>query len=77
MKWALDFRMEEGDNRAPLTIGLHSDTYSEENTGYTQPLAARRSALSDFIDYALDTYDEVRFVTTVQMLQWMSEPTEL
>lgn len=77
LKWALELRMAEGDNRAPLTIGLHSDTYSAQNTGYSQPLAERRAALADFVDYALRTYPEVRFVSTKQLLMWMSHPTPL
>ncbi len=73
MKWALDLRLEKVDNRAPLTIGLHSDTYSSQHKGYTAPLEARRKALADFIGYAL-TKPEVRFVSAVQLLQWMSSP---
>jgi peptidoglycan/xylan/chitin deacetylase (PgdA/CDA1 family) len=73
MKWALDLRLEKVDNRAPLTIGLHSDTYSSQHKGYTAPLEARRKALADFIAYAL-TKPEVRFVSAVQLLQWMSSP---
>jgi peptidoglycan/xylan/chitin deacetylase (PgdA/CDA1 family) len=73
MKWSLDLRLDKVDNRAPLTIGLHSDTYSSRHTGYSAPLEARRKALADFIAYAL-TKPEVRFVSAVQMLQWMSSP---
>jgi hypothetical protein len=76
MKWALDLRLEKGDNRAPLTIGLHSDTYSTQHKVYTAPLEARRKALADFIDYAL-TKPDVRFVSAVQLLQWMSTPAPL
>jgi peptidoglycan/xylan/chitin deacetylase (PgdA/CDA1 family) len=73
MKWSLDLRLEKVDNRAPLTIGLHTDTYSSQHTGYAAPLEARRKALADFIAYAL-TKPEVRFVSAVQLLQWMSNP---
>jgi len=76
MKWALDLRLQEGDNRAPLLIGLHSDTYSSENTGYSQPLAARRQAVEDFLDYAL-TKPDVRFVSAKQLIQWMCSPAPL
>jgi len=76
MKWALDLRLEPGDNRAPLTVGLHSDTYSAVHKGYGAPLEARRKALVDFIDYAL-TRPEVRFVTAVELLEWMSSPAPL
>jgi hypothetical protein len=76
MKWALDLRLEAGDNRAPLTLGLHSDTYSAMQTAYTQPLADRRKAITDFIAYAL-TKPDVRFVSALQLLQWMSDPAPL
>lgn len=76
--WALDFRLAEGDNRAPLTIGAHSDTYSALNTGYdgVATLEERRKAVTDFIDYAL-TKPDVRFVTTQQLIDWMRNPVAL
>jgi hypothetical protein len=77
MKWALDLRLEAGDSRAPMTLGVHTDTYSEEQTAYPQTtLQARRKALTDFIDYALSKPD-VRFVSAKQLLQWMSDPKPL
>jgi hypothetical protein len=76
MKWALDLRLEDGDNRAPLLIGIHTDTYSTENTGYPQPLAERRQAIVDFLDYAL-TKPDVRFVSARQLIQWMCSPKPL
>lgn len=76
MKWSLDLRLEPGDNRAPLTIGLHSDTYSAKHTGYIPSLEERRKALVDFIEYAL-TKPDVRFVSAKQLLQWMSDPKPL
>jgi hypothetical protein len=76
LKWALDLRLEQGDNRAPLIFGIHSDTYSSENTGYSQPLAERRQAIVDFLDYAL-TKPDVRFVSAKQLIQWMCTPTPL
>jgi hypothetical protein len=77
MKWALDLRLEAGDSRAPMTLGVHTDTYSEEQTAYPQTtLDARRAALTGFIDYALSK-PEVRFVSAKQLLQWMSKPTAL
>ena len=76
MKWALDLRLEDVDNRAPLLIGLHSDTYSTQNMGYSQPLDQRRKAVSDFLDYALSK-PEVRFVSAKQLIQWMCDPKPL
>jgi hypothetical protein len=76
MKWALDLRLENGDNRAPLLIGIHSDTYSTENVGYAQPLEARKAAIVHFLDYALSK-PQVRFVSARQLLQWMCDPKPL
>jgi hypothetical protein len=76
LKWALDLRLAQGDNRAPLIVGLHTDTYSSENTGYSQPLAERRQAIVHFLDYALSKPD-VRFVSAKQLIQWMCSPTPL
>ncbi|MEE9383022.1 MAG: hypothetical protein V3V08_06365 [Nannocystaceae bacterium] len=78
MKWALEFRLEEGSSRAPLTIGAHSDTYSKEHHSYDDvaSLAERRRAIVDFLDYAL-TFPEVRIVSAKQLLQWMSDPVAL
>jgi hypothetical protein len=76
LKWALDLRLQDGDNRAPMIVGLHSDTYSTENDGYPQPLADRRAAVEHFLDYAL-TKPDVRFVSAKQLIQWMCSPTPL
>jgi peptidoglycan/xylan/chitin deacetylase (PgdA/CDA1 family) len=81
MKWGLDRRLDEVDNRAPLTIGVHSDVYSADNPdgAIYDPYASleqRRGAIEDFIDYALAKPD-VRFVTAKQILQWMSDPVPL
>ena len=78
MKWALDLRLEPGDSRAPMTLGVHTDTYSPaQDQAYPQAsLEERRAALTDFIDYALSK-PEVRFVSAKQLLQWMSDPKPL
>ena len=78
MKWALDFRLESGDSRAPLTIGVHRDTYSEKHKAYDDvaSLAERRKAIVVFLDYAA-THPEVRIVTAKQLQQWMSDPEPL
>ena len=76
--WALDLRLEPGDNRSPLTIGVHSDTYSSQHTGYdaVASLAQRRQVIIDFLDYAL-THPDVRIVSTRQVIEWMSAPVAL
>jgi hypothetical protein len=59
LRMGLDYRLTALGNRAPYTVGLHSDTYSGENASakiHYDPrmdLPTRKKALSDFIDYAL------------------------
>lgn len=69
LKHNLDLRL--GGNRAPLTIGAHSDDYGEDAA-----LARRREALLDFIDYALRKED-VRFVSGGALVDWMRKPAKL
>lgn len=82
LKNALDFRIAAGGNRAPLTIGLHTDTYSAENadaaTWYDKQLdlPSRKQALTDFVAYAL-TIPQVRFVSNKQLISWMRNPVPL
>merc|ERR1711971_1397167 len=55
-------------NRAPL--GLHfTATWLKQNKGFTREL-------SKFIDEMIDRND-VYFVTMLQVIQWMQNPTEL
>jgi hypothetical protein len=79
LKNTLDQRL--AGNRSPFGLGAHTDIYSQfdadANMTWTNyPYAARRKALSDFIDYAL-TKKEVRFVTFRQLIAWMRKPTPL
>jgi peptidoglycan/xylan/chitin deacetylase (PgdA/CDA1 family) len=82
LKNALDYRLKTGGNRAPMTVGLHTDTYAEANPdgpiNYDShlDLAGRRAALENFIDYAL-TKPMVRFVTAKQLIDWMRNPVAL
>ncbi len=81
LKNSIDYRMKPGGNRAPLTVGLHSDTYAESNPSGTNyddalDLAGRKAALTNFIEYAL-TFPEVRFVTAIQLIEWMRNPIPL
>lgn len=81
LKNAIEYRLKEGGNRAPLTVGLHTDTYAEANPAGVNYDAAlnleqRREALKNFIEYAL-TKPEVRFVTGVQLIEWMRNPVPL
>ena len=81
LKMALDYRAKAGNNRAPLTIGLHSDTYASANPSGANydgalNLAARREALASFIDYALQN-PNVRFVGGIKLIDWMENPVPL
>lgn len=82
LKMGLDYRLTSQGNHAPYTIGLHSDTYSDENASAKinydprMSLPDRRKALSDFIDYAM-AKPNVRFVSAKQLIQWMRKPVGL
>ncbi len=82
LKINLDFRLTDGGNRAPYTIGVHTDTYSPSNAdaaaAYDHVLTCneRQKSIEDFIDYAL-TKPDVRFVTAQQLIQWMNKPVAL
>lgn len=78
LKYTLDQRMK--GNRAPMLVGGHTDIYTEQkNSEYpgTANARARQKAIEDFIDYAVETYPEVRFVTPKQIIDWMREPAAL
>ncbi len=68
-------------NRAPMTVGLHSDVYADMKNGeFPGTLSARERQLGveKFINYALENYgDIVRFSTTVNLLDWLSNPSPL
>lgn len=82
LRMGLDYRLTAMGNRAPYTVGLHSDTYSAENASakiHYDPrmdLATRKKALSDFIDYALSK-PNVRFISAKQLISWMRKPIGL
>ncbi len=78
LKYTLDQRMK--GNRAPLLIGLHSDMYASEKDSEcpaTGSARNRQKAIEDFIDYATQTYPEVRIVTPSQIIDWMRKPSGL
>jgi hypothetical protein len=82
LRMGLDYRLTAQGNRAPYTVGLHSDTYSDENAAAKinydprMNLPDRKKALSDFIDYAL-TKPNVRFISAKQLIHWMRNPVAL
>lgn len=78
LKFTLDQRMK--GNRAPLLIGLHSEMYAAEKDSEcpaTGSALNRQKAIEDFVEYALKTYPDVRFVTPSQIIDWMRNPAPL
>lgn len=67
LKYSLDQHLK--GNRAPFVFGGHTALY---------PLSKpdRRKALAGFMDYAL-SHPQVRFVTPLQMIEWMRNPVAL
>ena len=79
-KASLAHRMKT--NRAPLLIGMHTDYYSKDNDDANKASTGaswqeRRETIEEFMDYALETYPEVRIVTYRDVLHWMREPVGL
>lgn len=67
LKHTLDLRL--AGNRAPFMIGGHTSLYPADKPD-------RRQAIADFLDYAL-AKSEVRFVTGVQLIDWLRRPAAL
>ena len=76
LKYTLDLRLN--GNRCPLTIGLHSELYSDkqDTQGLNATVAERRAALSEFISYILQI-PEVRLVSHKELLDWLQRPVPL
>ncbi len=78
LKGDLDHRLST--NRCPFLIGVHSDYYATTNTYFesitSSTCSSRRSAISDFVDYAL-TKSDVRIVPFVDIIKWMRNPVAL
>ncbi len=68
-------------NRAPLLIGLLSDTYTaQKDSAYsgTKNACARQIAIENFIWYAITQYpNEVRIVRAKDIIEWMRNPVGL
>lgn len=67
LKYTLDLRL--AGNRAPFMVGGHTALFPANSPG-------RRKAMEEFIAYAL-TKPEVRFVTPVQLIDWLRKPAAL
>jgi hypothetical protein len=75
VRYTLDQRL--AGNRAPFTLGTHSDIYSEQYQGITGSTAAQRQqALRQILDDALSRPD-VRVVSGRQLLDWLRHPSPL
>lgn len=76
LKFSLDRHL--AGNRAPMTVGLHSELYTVKPGKEEQEavIAARRAALEEFLDYALRK-PEVRVVSHRELLEWLRNPSPL
>lgn len=71
LKYSLHQRIE--GNRCPFVITIHSDIYSARRDKDCPSTTARerQQAFENFVDYALNI-PEVRFVTPVQLIKWLT-----
>jgi peptidoglycan/xylan/chitin deacetylase (PgdA/CDA1 family) len=76
LKYTLDLRLN--GNRCPLTVGLHSELYSDkqDTKGLNATAAERRAALDEFFDYILAIPD-IRVVSHRELLDWLLRPEPL
>ncbi|MGM0461377.1 MAG: polysaccharide deacetylase family protein [Fibrobacterota bacterium] len=63
-------------NRTPLTLGMHSQFYFEEDKFANISNTEQREFLEEFIDYAL-TLEDVRIVSAQEFLRWYENPVAL
>jgi len=76
LKYTLDLRLS--GNRCPLTIGLHSELYSDKDStdGLNATVGERRAALREFFDHIL-RLPQVRVVDHRELLNWLQRPAPL
>ena len=76
IRYTVELRLS--GNRAPLTIGLHSELYSDrdESGGCSGTPAERRAALESLVDY-LQRQGVVRVVSARELLDWLRHPVPL
>ncbi len=76
LKYTLDLRLN--GNRCPLTVGLHSELYSDrqDTKGLNATVDERRAALEEFFDYILQL-PQVRVVDHIELLHWLQLPEPL
>ncbi|MBI4916647.1 MAG: polysaccharide deacetylase family protein [Acidobacteria bacterium] len=76
LRYTLELRL--AGNRCPLTVGLHSELYSDrsEADGCATPVAERRTALAALLEHFL-RHEEVRLVSHRELLAWLEHPAPL
>jgi hypothetical protein len=76
LKYTLDLRLI--GNRCPLTVGLHSELYSDrqDTKGLNATVDERRAALREFFDSILQV-PQVRVVDHIELLHWLQNPEPL
>ncbi len=77
LKHTLHLRMQ--GNRAPFLFGAHTQYYFAywNAANNEMDVENRKAAITEFIQYALDTYPEVRIVPTKDVLTWIKDPVAL
>jgi hypothetical protein len=76
LKYTLDLRLT--GNRCPLTIGLHSEIYSDKYNSSASPVtvAEKQRALREFLKY-VNQLPQVRVVNNRELLAWLLQPEPL
>jgi peptidoglycan/xylan/chitin deacetylase (PgdA/CDA1 family) len=76
LKYTLDLRLN--GNRCPLTVGLHSELYSDRQDakGLNATVDERRAALKEFFEYILQV-PQVRVINHIELLHWLQLPEPL
>jgi hypothetical protein len=76
VNYTLELRLQ--GNRCPLTVGLHSELYSDRaNTAeYRATAPERRAALAQLVD-DLTRHEDVRVVNSRELLRWLQQPVPL
>jgi peptidoglycan/xylan/chitin deacetylase (PgdA/CDA1 family) len=76
LKYTLDLRLN--GNRCPLTVGLHSELYSDsqDTKGLNATVDERRAALREFFATILQV-PQVRVVDHIELLHWLQNPEPL
>jgi len=76
VNYTLELRLQ--GNRCPLTVGLHSELYSDRQLAgeCRTSVPERRAALAQLVDSMLRR-DELRVVSSRELLDWLRRPTAL